>query len=167
MFSDGLPLDRVSELIRLALTPVFLIAAVSSMLGVLTSRLARVADQALSLNAERSNVLMRAQRSVAIGNIEARAWLLLAAMALCVVCTLLVTVVISLLYWAHRGTTGLSRGIGLLFVLSIAVLALAMLCLLAEVGLSSVIARILLRDLRRELQGQTAAHGASDTGDSG
>jgi hypothetical protein len=163
MFS-GVPLERVAELIRLALTPVFLIAAVSSMLTLLTARLGRVADQALSLNDERSNVLMRTQRSVAIRYIEARAWLLLVAMALCVVCTLLVTVVISLLYWAQRGTTGLSQTIGLLFVLSIAVLALAMLCLLAEVVLSSAIARILLRDLKRELRQQSAGQ-SSDAGD--
>src|SRR5580698_4175786 len=113
MFS-GVPLERVAELIRLALTPVFLIAAVSSMLTLLTARLGRVADQALSLNEERSNVLMRTQRSVAIRFIEARAWLLLVAMALCVVCTLLVTMVISLLCWAQRGTTGFSQTRGFL-----------------------------------------------------
>jgi len=122
------------------------------MLGVLTSRLARVADQALSLNAERYNVFMRTQRSVAIRYIEARAWVLLAAMALCVVCALLVTVVIALLYWGRRGIADPSGVVGLLFVLSVAVLAVAMLCLLAEVGLAGAITSVLTRDLRREFQ---------------
>jgi hypothetical protein len=155
-------IDSVSELIRLALTPAFLIAAVSSMLGVLTSRLARVADQALSLNAERSNVFMRTQRSVAIRDIAARAWLLLAAMALCVVSALLVTVVIALLYWARRGIADFSGAIGPVFVLSIAMLAIAMLCLLAEVGLASAITGILTRDLRRELQESISERVSSD-----
>jgi hypothetical protein len=162
MSSNSMPLDNVSDLIRLALTPVFLIAAVSSMLGVLTARLARVTDQALSLNSERSNVFMRTQRSIAIRHIAARAWLLLAAMALCVVCALLVTVMIALLYWARRGIVDPSGAIGLLFVLSIAVLALSMLCLLAEVGLSGAITSVLTRDLRREHEQGISGNISSD-----
>jgi hypothetical protein len=68
------------------------------------------------------------------------------------VCALLVTVVIALLYVANRGAADLSSTIGLLFVVSIGVLAIAMLCVLAEVGFASAAARRLVRDLEDELE---------------
>jgi hypothetical protein len=42
----GVPLDSVAHIIQVALTPVFLLTGVSSLLNVINARLARVADQA-------------------------------------------------------------------------------------------------------------------------
>jgi hypothetical protein len=154
---DSLSLDHVSELIRLALTPAFLIAAVSSMLGVLSSRLARVADNAayLKLAISDGRYPTATERHVALRNIASRGWFLLAAMALSVVCALLVTFVIALLYVANRGIANLPGTIGLFFVLSIAALAAAMLCVLIEVGYASASARAAVHDLALDLEERT------------
>jgi hypothetical protein len=154
MPTDSPSIDNVSDLIRLALTPVFLIAGVSSMLGVLASRLARVADQGFSLEAQMTDDRVHAshQTSVRVRSIAARAWFLLVAMALCVVCALLVTVVIALLYFGRHGSADLSAYVGPLFIVSIAALALAMLCLLVEVGIASTAARNLAGDLKRRAE---------------
>lgn len=42
----GVPLDSIAHIIQLALTPVFLLSGIGSLLSVITARLGRVADQA-------------------------------------------------------------------------------------------------------------------------
>ncbi len=41
----GVPLDNVAHIIQVALTPVFLLSGIGSLLNVITTRLGRVADQ--------------------------------------------------------------------------------------------------------------------------
>jgi uncharacterized membrane protein len=163
MSPESLSLQHVSELIRLALTPAFLIAAVSSLLGVLSARLSRVSDIAAVLRTSIENGLFktRSERSAALRNVSARAWLLLVAMALSVVCALLITLVIALLYVVNRGAAGLSPAIGLIFVMAIAVFAIAMMCVLAELVFASAVARNLMRDLAHEPEEPTAPRALS------
>lgn len=42
----GVPLDSIAHIIQVALTPVFLLSGIGSLLNVITARLSRVADQA-------------------------------------------------------------------------------------------------------------------------
>lgn len=51
LLSDGHTVNMVSHLIQLSVAPVFLLAAVGSVLGVLTGRLARIIEKAERLDA--------------------------------------------------------------------------------------------------------------------
>ena len=54
--------DSVAHVIQVALTPVFLLSGIASLLGVLSTRLARVADRVDAL----AEQLKRADRSMAV-----------------------------------------------------------------------------------------------------
>lgn len=47
----GVPLEAVTHVIQVALTPVFLLTGIGSLLGVITQRLGRVLDQAAEVRA--------------------------------------------------------------------------------------------------------------------
>lgn len=59
----GVPLDDIAHIIQVALTPVFLLSAIASLLNVITARLGRVADQA---DAVHDRVLLTAGAEAAI-----------------------------------------------------------------------------------------------------
>jgi len=46
----GIPLDSIAHIVQVALTPVFLLSGIGSLLNVINARLARVADQADALH---------------------------------------------------------------------------------------------------------------------
>lgn len=48
----GVPLEDIAHIIQVALTPVFLLSAIASLLNVITARLSRVADQSDALHAQ-------------------------------------------------------------------------------------------------------------------
>ncbi len=65
----GVPLDSIAHIIQVALTPVFLLSAVGSLLNVIMARLGRVADQADTL-AE----LLRTASGAEAASVHARLW---------------------------------------------------------------------------------------------
>ena len=65
----GVPLDSIAHIVQVALTPVFLLSAVGSLLNVITARLGRVADQADAL-AE----LLRIPGGAEAASVHARLW---------------------------------------------------------------------------------------------
>ena len=59
---QAVSLETAAHVVQLALTPVFLLAGIAALLNVFATRLARVADQAYALIADRSNPADRARR---------------------------------------------------------------------------------------------------------
>ena len=89
-------LDQISRVIQLSVAPVFLLTGIGALLGVTTTRLARIVDRARSIETELSGASAERGTQIReeIGTLTQRARLINRAITLCVVAALLVCAVI-------------------------------------------------------------------------
>ena len=130
--------SSVAHVIQLAVAPVFLLAGVGALLGVLTSRLARVVDRFYALEhalAEQPSPENRQRAQTTIVSLARRARLIHWAITLCTACDLLVCVVIVVLFVGAEMHVELPGTIAGLFVAAMLALIAGLVCFLREIAL--------------------------------
>lgn len=133
-------IETVSEVIRTAIAPVFLLVAISSLLATLSSRLSRIIDRKRALEnlraphdrAEVRQELRRLRRRVTLVNWSIR---------LCVTSALTVCFVVVALFVGAFVTTELAALIAVLFVTAMLLIIGALLTFFAETRVASLQAR--------------------------
>jgi hypothetical protein len=138
------PISDVAHAIQLSLAPVFLLSGIGVLLGMLTSRLARIVDRArvmeqrLQFAAEQEMSELLAWLLV----ITRRARLMNRAITLSTIAALLVASVVALLFVSAFSSFSLAPLIGLLFILSMMSLIASLLCFLLEIRIATASLRI-------------------------
>lgn len=129
-----------SEVIQLAIAPVFLLMGVSALLGVLTSRLGRVVDRFRVLNESIANMHADDARyspyNIELDILSCRANWVHWAITLCTITLLLVAVVIGLLFLGSATNWDSSWIVSILFVFTMLSLISGLACFLREISLS-------------------------------
>jgi MFS family permease len=129
----------VSQLIQLAIAPVFLLTAVCTLLGVLSNRLGRVVDRIRVLDERMPQTLVDERRAVAKGELVVlgrRMRLVYAAMALAVFCALFVGLSIVTAFVNAFLQTDLWRSVGVLFIASMLCFICSLCVFLREIFLA-------------------------------
>lgn len=132
-------IDTIAHAIQLALAPVFLLVAVGSLLGVLTTRLSRAVDRSRVLHGRvdaggdipeplAAEVLILARRMRIINT----------AIILCVICALLICTVVAIIFLASIVSFAVTAPIVWCFVAGMSCLIGALLCLLREIYLATM-----------------------------
>lgn len=125
----------LAQVIQLAVAPVFLLAGVGATLNVLAARIGRIIDRARLMEAE----LLKASPEVAddlhkrLKVLSKRATLINRAIALSVLCGLLVSLVVAALFVSSALQLELAFPIAIVFVAALLSLAAALVCFLREV----------------------------------
>lgn len=129
----------IAHTIQVAVGPVFLLGGVGAMLGVLTSRLARIVDHARRLEAEfpQAAAARHAGLRAMLKALAYRARLTHRAIALCIGCALLISSVIVVLFVGAFSRWDLSALIAALFIGSIVSLIFGLLCFLREIQIAT------------------------------
>lgn len=141
---NGSGVATIAEIIQLAITPIFLLVAIGSLLNVMTGRLARIVDRVRKLEKDvltadeqrrRDDVgeLAMLSRRISISQ-----W----AIAMCIVSAVLVCVMVSLLFFGSMGATNFSQAVALLFIAVMAALTLGLLLFFLEVTISIRVVRV-------------------------
>jgi hypothetical protein len=131
--------DSVASVIQLAVAPVFLLAGVGATLNVLATRIGRIIDRARFMEAE----LPSASRELAdeiqarLRVLSKRATLINRAIALCVLCGLLVSLVVAALFVSSALKLELELPIAVVFVVALLSLAAALVYFLREVFIAT------------------------------
>jgi hypothetical protein len=129
-------IPTVAHVIQQALTPVFLLGGVGSILNVLTGRLARAVDRYRALEAADKKALDTFV-CLELQFLPARVRLMQWAISLCTVCALFVCGSIVTLFVGAELGVNLSRVISMLFILAILALTGGLLCFLREITLAT------------------------------
>jgi hypothetical protein len=111
---------EISQLIQLAIAPVFLLTAVGTLLGVLSSRLGRVVDRMRILD-ERMPQFDEQRTALAqseLGVLSRRMRLVYTAMVLAVLCGLFIGLLIATAFIDAFLTIGLRGVVGILFIVA-------------------------------------------------
>lgn len=129
-----------SEIIQLAIAPVFLLMGVSALLGVLTSRLGRVVDRfrvlSESLVTTQADDPRQANFSQELDILSCRANWVHWSITLCTFTLLLVAVVIGLLFLGSAVNWDSSWLVSILFIFAMTSLISGLTCFLREISLS-------------------------------
>ena len=131
-----------SEVIQLAIAPVFLLMGVSALLGVLTGRLGRVVDRFRVLNERCSTPQAQAENPSCVNYsqelymLSCRANWVHWAITLCTLSLLLVALVIGLLFLGSAITWDSSWLVSMLFIFTMMSLVAGLGCFLREIHLS-------------------------------
>jgi hypothetical protein len=131
------PLDgsSITYGIQLAVAPVFLLTAVSGMIGAVAGRLARIIDRARTVEdraraSTDEEFLARAQTE--LGELRMRGRLANGCIALLTTCAFLIGVTIIVLFLGETTASQISRFAIASFLLGVVCFLLALLCFLAE-----------------------------------
>lgn len=138
------PVTDIAHAIQLAVAPVFLLAGIGGLLGVLTNRIGRIIDRSRKLQEQlpASAEPQRAELGDELGLLARRARLINRAIALCTASALLVCVVIAVLFLGSFVAHSMSAPIALLFIGAMLCLISALLLLMREILLSTARLRI-------------------------
>ena len=138
----ALPIDTaaVTHGIQLAIAPVFLLTAVSGMIGAVAGRLARIIDRARLVedrarNTTDAEALERAERE--LQQLRVRGMLANGCIALLTSCGFLIGVTIIVLFLGEAGGIQISRWAVGSFLLGVVCFLAALLCFLAETVLAT------------------------------
>ncbi len=132
--------SSVAQVIQLAVAPVFLLAGVGSLLGVLANRLARVIDRFHVLEkrlAEESSADDYSSTLSTMGSLSRRARLIHWAISLCTACDLLVCLVVVALFVGAELQIDLSTTIAGLFIAAMLALIVGLSCFLREIAVAT------------------------------
>lgn len=141
---NGSGVATIAEIIQLAITPIFLLVAIGSLLNVMTGRLARIVDRMRKLEKDvltadeqrrRDDVgeLAMLSRRISISQ-----W----AIAMCIVSAVLVCLMVSMLFFGSMGATKFGQAVALLFIAVMAALTLGLLLFFLEVTISIRVVRV-------------------------
>lgn len=129
----------LAQVIQLAVAPVFLLAGVGATLNVLAARIGRIIDRARIME----DRLPAASPEVAddlhrrLRTLLSRATLINRAIALCVLCGLLVSLVVAALFVSSSWRIDLATPIAIAFVVALLSLAAALVYFLREVFIAT------------------------------
>src|SRR5262245_30627576 len=133
-------IETVAEVIRLAVAPVFLIAGIAGLLGVLSTRLARIIDRARVIERripqarnDDQRALMRRETKVLWRRIALINW----AIRLCISGALAICLVIVALFLGEFVAVNIAVIVAVLFVAAMVLIVAGLMFLLGEVGLST------------------------------
>ncbi|PPE75215.1 DUF2721 domain-containing protein [Solimonas fluminis] len=145
MVEEGQVLS-IAHTIQLAVAPVFLLAGIGSMLGVLTNRMARVIDKARKLE-ERvpppsDPATPDIARDAELGVLARRARYLQLAIGACVGCALLVALVVVILFISAVLDLNAFAVVAMLFIAAMLAFIFGLLCFMREIHLGLIHLRI-------------------------
>ena len=133
-------IEAVAEVIRLAVAPVFLFAGIAGLLGVLSTRLARIIDRARVIErripaakSDQQRTLLHRETKVLWRRIALINW----AIRLCIAGAPAVCLVIVALFVGEFVAINIAVVVAVLFVSAMALIVTGLLFLLSEVGLST------------------------------
>jgi hypothetical protein len=129
----------LAQVIQLAVAPVFLLAGVGATLNVLASRIGRIIDRARVMEEKLPNAAPEVAQDLheRLRVLSRRATLINRAIALCVLCGLLVSLVVAALFVSSSLKIDLANPIAVAFVVALLSLAAALLCFLREVFIAT------------------------------
>ncbi len=134
------PTAAIAGVIQLAVAPVFLLAAIAGLLGVMSTRLGRIIDRARVIERripyarhDEQRSLLRSETSVLWRRIALINW----GIRLCVTAALTVCLVIVSLFVGAFVTLNISVLIAVLFVLAMILMVVGLLFMLREVNMST------------------------------
>ncbi|MFZ3183629.1 MAG: DUF2721 domain-containing protein [Pseudomonas sp.] len=137
MFPES-SIPELAHVIQLAVAPVFLLTALSTMLAVLTNRLSRVVDRSRKLE---SFILEHPEQSTQprceLFTLFRRTVLCNRAISLCTLTALLICVVVALLFISALMGFNASLAVAALFVVSMGSFIFALLSFLQEIRVAS------------------------------
>ena len=126
----------ISSVIQSAVAPVFLLAGIAALLGVMTTRLGRIIDRSRRLHSSERKRLTDQQlqmRDAELASLEKRGHSINKAITFATSSALMVCVVIITIFASHFLSTPLGEVIAGLFVLCMLTLILALITFLREV----------------------------------
>ena len=133
-------IEAVAEVIQLAVAPVFLLAGIAGLLGVLSTRLARIIDRARVIERRIPQAKNDEQRTL-LGRETKVLWRRIAlinwAIRLCISGALAVCLVIVALFLGEFVAVNIALVVAVLFVLAMVLIVAGLMFLLSEVGLST------------------------------
>lgn len=129
----------LAQVIQLAVAPVFLLAGVGATLNVLASRIGRIIDRARGMEERLDNASPEAAIELhqRLRVLSKRATLINRAIALCVLCGLLVSLVVATLFISSSLRIDLAAPIAIAFVVALLSLAAALVYFLREVFIAT------------------------------
>jgi uncharacterized protein DUF2721 len=133
----------VARLIQLAVAPVFLLTAVGTIIGVLSTRLGRVVDRSRLLEDRLRQLPPEGQKAARweLNLLSRRVRLVYASMVLAVVCALFVGLLIAVAFVDAFIAIDMSKFIGLLFIAAMLAFILSLMVFLREIFLAVTSAR--------------------------
>jgi hypothetical protein len=133
-------IEAVAEVIQLAVAPVFLLAGIAGLLGVLSTRLARIIDRARVIERripqaknDEQRTLLRRETQVLWRRIALINW----AIRLCIAGALAVCLVIVALFVGDFVAVNIAAAVAVLFVLAMVLIVAGLVFLLSEVNMST------------------------------
>jgi thiosulfate reductase cytochrome b subunit len=133
-------IEAVAQVIQLAVAPVFLLAGIAGLLGVLSTRLARIIDRARVIErripaakSDEQRTLMRRETKVLWRRIALINW----AIRLCIAGALSICLVIMALFLGEFVSVNIALIVAVLFVTAMVLIVTGLLFLLSEVSLST------------------------------
>jgi hypothetical protein len=133
-------IEAIARVIQLAVAPVFLIAGIAGLLGVLSTRLARIIDRARVVERRIPQAKREEQRQLLLAE-TATLWTRIAlinwAIRLCVSGALAVCLVIVALFVGDFVSFNISAVIAILFVIAMLLIVAGLVFLLREIGIST------------------------------
>lgn len=136
--------STVAHVIELAIAPVFLITGISSLLAVMSNRLARIIDRSRQIEAKWHDldIIQTADAEAELASLSTRAKLASFSINFCAFAALMVCLLIATLFLDAFIGTNLRWFVGGLFVLSMCTLSGGIVCFLREVHIAMLSLRI-------------------------
>ncbi|MEL7486177.1 MAG: DUF2721 domain-containing protein [Pseudomonadota bacterium] len=137
--------QSVAQVIQLAVTPVFLLVGIGSLLNVMAMRLGRVVDRARLLESEISEQSIVPEDSPALEELavlDRRIVFCNWAINFSTIAALLIAFMIALLFLSDLARTDASRLVAILFVLTMASITLGLCAFLMEIAVASRTIRV-------------------------
>ncbi len=138
--------NNIAQITQIAVAPVFLLAAVGTLLVVLTSRLARVVDRSRALDAEiisgQSLFADGAHHTAELRVLDQRMNWIHRAITLATITNLFVCVVVVALFSSELLGLDLSRFIAFMFIAAMTALIFALLSFLVEISYARKMLRV-------------------------
>jgi hypothetical protein len=133
-------IEAVAQVIQLAVAPVFLLAGIAGLLGVLSTRLARIIDRARVIERripqaknDEQRTLLHRETQVLWRRIALINW----AIRLCIAGALAVCLVIVALFVGEFVAMNIAAAVAVLFVLAMVLIVAGLVFLLSEVNMST------------------------------
>lgn len=126
-------IPTVAHVIQLALTPIFLIGAVSAILNVMAGRLARAVDRYRYLTENNSTTPLASELAILQTRVRLSQW----AIILCIICACFVSISIVILFLGAELELNLSRFISVLFIIAITAFTTGLIFFLREISLAA------------------------------
>ena len=141
---NGAGIASIAEIIQLAITPIFLLVGIGSLLNVMTGRLARIVDRVRMLEEDvlTADEQRRRDEIGELAILSRRLSISQWAIAMCTVSAVLVCVMVSLLFFGSMGATSFAFAVALLFIAVMAALTLGLLLFFLEVTISTRVVRV-------------------------